>query len=133
MVCTCTPQLHTHLHVVHVHSTCIIHVRTYLPYHKLCFSQVSVGTNINKVLDNRLPFVTAEEGGTLPITIIVPAVVAPVVVIFLCCLIWIAVIICYSRRAGKKKELQYTSLIAKMELLEYNMADECKRGRCCVG
>ncbi len=60
--------------------------------------------------------------------IIVPAVAAPVAVILLCCVIWIVAIICISQRLGKKKEQQYTSLIARMELIEYEMADECKRG-----
>ena len=59
---------------------------------------------------------------------IVGAVLGPIVFLLTCCVGWIVAIICISRRQGKKKEQQYTNLIAKMELLEYEMADECKRG-----
>lgn len=65
----------------------------------------------------------------IPLQIIIPAVVAPVVVILVCCVLLVVGIVCFTRRAGKKKEQQYTNLIAKMELLEYEMADECKRGK----
>ena len=64
----------------------------------------------------------------IPLATIIPAVVIPVAVIFLCCVLSIVAIICFSARVSKKKEQQYTNLIAKMELLEYEMADECKRG-----
>lgn len=69
---------------------------------------------------------TATPG--IPLGTIIPAVVIPVTIIFICCVVSIAAIICVSARVSKKKEQQYTNLIAKMELLEYEMADECKRG-----
>ena len=40
----------------------------------------------------------------------------------------ISIIIFFSRKQSKKKELQYTNVIAKMELLEVEMVDECKGG-----
>ena len=71
---------------------------------------------------------SAEEASPIPLGVIIPAVAVPVAVILLCCVLLIIVIACVATRVSKKKEQQYTNLIARMELLEYEMADECKRG-----
>ena len=90
--------------------------------------QVSFGRNIVIVLTERLS-VTSSPG--VNIYLIVGVVAAGVFVLLVFCCMVIAIIICFSRKQSKKKELQYTSLIAKMELLEVEMADECKRGESC--
>ena len=41
-------------------------------------------------------------------------------------------IICGYKSKHKKTEQRWTNLLAQMELLEVEMADECKRGRLCV-
>ena len=86
--------------------------------------QVTVGNNI----EESLGLIAYEDSATLPLQVIIPAVAAPVAFILFCCLVSIIGITCITRRTSKKKEQQYTNLIAKMELLEYEMADECKRG-----
>ncbi len=89
-------------------------------------SQITIGNIMNLRVGN-LTYM-AQEDTSVPLSVIIPAVVVPVAAIFICCVVSIVVIILVASRVSKKKERQYTSLIAKMELLEYEMADECKRG-----
>ena len=64
----------------------------------------------------------------VPLVIIIPCVVGGLllVVAFSVCLIC-CIACCYNSRA-RKKEKQWTNLLAQMELMEMEMAEECKRG-----
>ncbi len=85
---------------------------------------VKIGTSISVELETRL-----EYSAGLPLDIIIPAsvvgvlLVVAVVVIIMCC------IICRYNSKHKKTEQRWTNLLAQMELLEVEMADECKRGK----
>ena len=90
--------------------------------------QVSFGQNIVIVLPERL-LSTSSPGVSIPLIIgIVTAGFFVLLIIF--CMV-IAIIICFSRKQNKKKELQFTNVIAKMELLKVEMVDECKGGESC--
>ena len=66
-----------------------------------------------------------------PIVIIVPAVVGGAVVISLllvCCIV--CCVCCQFKRKSKEKEKQVQNLLTHMELMESELADECRRGEC---
>ena len=66
-----------------------------------------------------------------PIIIIVPAVVGGAVVISLllvCCIV--CCVCCQFKRKSKEKEKQVQNLLTHMELMESELADECRRGEC---
>ena len=90
--------------------------------------QVSFGRNIVIVFPERLS-ITSSQG--VNIYLFVGVVAAGVFVLLVFCCIVIAIIICFSCKQSKKMELQYTNIIAKMELLEVEMVDECKGGESC--
>lgn len=76
------------------------------------FSQVSVGTNLFQVLDDRLSFVSSEDGG-VPTAIIVPALLVPVIVILLIAVVCVVSIVLLVRKKYRTKELHLT---AELEL-----------------
>ncbi len=83
--------------------------------------------NIDITLSDRL---ILSSNPSTNIGLIIGVVAGVVGFLLITCLILIVAIIMISRKQSKKKERQYTNLIARMELLEVEMADECKRGEC---
>ena len=90
--------------------------------------QVSFGQNIVIVLPERL-LITFSPG--VNISLIIGIVTAVVFVLLIICCMVITIIIFFSRKQSKRKELQYTNVIAKMELIKVEMVDECKGGESC--
>ena len=88
-----------------------------------------VGRNISVVLAETLSYTSNE----VPLVIIIPSVVGGLLVVIVLFLLITCCITCGYKSKHKKTEQRWTNLLAQMELLEVEMADECKRGVCvCV-
>ncbi len=94
--------------------------------HALSSLQVTIGTNISQALERRLSYTGVGEA--LPLEIIIPSVVGGFAVMVILLVLVMCCIICGYQSKHKKTEQRWTNLLAQMELLEIEMADECKRG-----
>jgi hypothetical protein len=81
---------------------------------------VSLPTTLNYIGD-----VPSER---LPLEIIIPVVVGGLAVVAFFFILIICCVVCYHSRKSKKTEQRWTNLLSQMELMELEMADECKRG-----
>ncbi|XP_064399093.1 plexin-A1-like isoform X2 [Halichondria panicea] len=88
---------------------------------------VAIGTNISQALERRLSYTTGVVGEVLPLEIIIPSVVGGFAVVVILLVLVMCCIICVYTSKHKKTEQRWTNLLAQMELLEIEMADECKR------
>ena len=68
------------------------------------------------------------QGDSLPLEIIIPVIAGGLVAVALFFILIICCVVCYHRRKSKKNEQRWTNLLSQMELMELEMADECKRG-----
>ena len=91
-------------------------------------SQVSVGQYISEILPTPLRYIAAATTREIPLVIIIPAVAGGLLVVALFFMVIICCVVCYHRRKSKKTEQRWTNLLSQMELMELEMADECKRG-----
>ena len=110
-VCTCSIML------------CHSHTLVYI-FIKYLF-QVTVGDNI----EQSLGLIAYEEDASLPLQVIIPAVVVPVAFIILCFLVSMIGIICVSRKAMRKNQKQFSNYIFKME---NEMAEKYRQGTLCI-
>ena len=112
-------------YVAHTVYATVIHINDCLVPSSLLL-QVFVGGNIEEPLSQQLEYIDAESA--VPLVIIIPCVVGGLLLVvafsvfLICC-----IACCYNTRA-RKKEKQWTNLLAQMELMEMEMAEECKRG-----
>ena len=97
---------------------------THAMYHKTF--QVTIGQYISEPLDKPLRYITNTPSEIL--VIIIPVIVGVVVVVVFCSMFIICCVVCYHIRKSKKNEQRWTNLLSQMELMELEMADECKRG-----
>ena len=89
---------------------------------------MNIGQYIHETLPTSLRYIGTDAANTIPLVIIIPVVAGgPLIVVFLSMLI-ICCVVCYHRRKSKKNEQRWTNLLSQMELMELEMADECKRG-----
>ena len=89
---------------------------------------MNIGQYVHETLPTPLRYIGTVTGGDIPLVIIIPVVAGgPLIVVFLSMLI-ICCVVCYHRRKSKKNEQRWTNLLSQMELMELEMADECKRG-----
>ena len=88
--------------------------------------QVSVGAYISESLSQPLVYVAPSS---IPLVIIIPVIAGSVVVVVILSLFIICCVVCYHRKKSKKNEQRWTNLLSQMELMELEMADECKRGK----
>ena len=84
--------------------------------------QVTIGTALSVILEDTLLY---RASVSIPLHIIIPAVVAPIMIIFLCCVLWIVVIISVSHRVGKKKEQKH---MTEMKVLKEEVVENLKGG-----
>ena len=92
--------------------------------HNCCFSQVIVGTNINEVLDDTLPFKSAVIAvDSIPISVIVPALLVPVLVILLIAVVCVVIIVLVVRKKYRTKELHLTTVL-ELQTTENKNASE---------
>ena len=89
--------------------------------------QVSIGQYISESLDTRLRYTTTTTN-ELPLHIIIPVIAGGLFVVVVFSFLIICCVVCYHRRKSKKNEQRWTNLLSQMELMELEMADECKRG-----
>ncbi len=89
---------------------------------------MTIGTNISQVLNESLAYTTVVADPALEI--IIPSVVGGFAVVVILLVLVMCCIICGYKSKHKKTEQRWTNLLAQMELLEIEMADECKRGKC---
>ena len=73
-------------------------------------------------------YVTGTATST-PLEIIIPVVVGGLAAVVLLSLFIICCVVCYHSKKSKKNEQRWTNLLSQMELMEMEMADECKRGK----
>ena len=84
-----------------------------------------IGTNLNFTAGT----LTYQAGPQpLNLTLIIPVIVGPVVLVVLISLLLICIIVCVSASRSREKDKRLTTLLSQMELWEIEMADECKRG-----
>ena len=91
--------------------------------------QVSVGEFLSETLDDPLTY-TEQTQTELPLEIIIPAVGGSLLVVIFCSVFIVCCVVCYHNKKSKKSEQRWTNLLSQMELMELEMADECKRGKC---
>ena len=81
-----------------------------------------MGTNINEVLDDRLPFTSAAVD-SVPISVIVPALLVPVLVILLIAVVCVVIIVLVVRKKYRTKELHLTTVL-ELQTTENKNASE---------
>ncbi len=86
---------------------------------------VAIGNNIMESLSQKLIYTSANE---IPLLILIPSVVVGFLVVLALLVVIMCCIICAYKSKHKKTEQRWTNLLQQMELLEIEMADECKRG-----
>ena len=100
--------------------------------------QVTIGQNLNFSL-GLLSYAVVDDSnddtiveiGTLDLdfaAVVGVAVVLFVILVLIVLVLVIFIIVCLYRSKTEQREKQLTNLLAQMELLEIEMADECKRG-----
>ena len=75
---------------------------------------------------------TYVQDEVIPLYIIIPVVAGVLLVVVIISLIIICCVVCLYRKKSKKNEQRWTNLLSQMELMELEMADECKRGMCVI-
>ena len=90
--------------------------------------QVSVGRYVSETLPTPLRYVDAPTASEIPLVIIIPVIGGGLLVVVIFSMLIICCVVCYHRRKSKKTEQRWTNLLSQMELMELEMADECKRG-----
>ena len=91
-------------------------------------SQVSVGQFIASETTPRILRYVTQVSNTRLLVIIIPVIAGGLLIVVACSMFIICCVVCYHRRKSKKNEQRWTNLLSQMELMELEMADECKRG-----
>lgn len=63
-------------------------------------------------------FMSVEEPTSISLAVIIPAVMVPVAIIFLCCVVWISVILIVFRREYRVKSKEHQDLTSEMNQLK---------------